>query len=296
MKIRTFAAIDIGSNAIRLLVNHIYPTQERVIYNKTSLVRVPIRLGYDAFVNGEITEGNADRMVDAMKAYALLMKIHHVEKYEAFATSAMRESKNSPAIIERIKEEAGIDISIMSGQQEAQIVFNTQLYDRVHPHKKYLYVDVGGGSTECTLFANRSIIASQSFPIGTVRLLHKKVKKSFLKNEVKPWLKENLKQSPVELIGSGGNINYTFKVLGNKIGKPLKYKRINSFKKELKDLTYEQRLEDYNMKPDRADVIVPALTIYTSIMKYCNADFIHVPKIGISDGMIQHMYGQENEK
>ncbi len=291
MNIRIFAAIDIGSNAIRLLINNIYQSEEKIVYNKSSLVRVPVRLGYDAFVEENISEENQKRLLEAMQAYKLLMNVHKVEKYQAFATSAMRESKNKEEVIQKIQETTGIEIEIISGKKEAEVVFNTQLYDQVHPHKKYLYVDVGGGSTEITLFSNRKIISSRSFKIGTVRLLHKKVKKSYLKKEVKPWVEKQLKGSHhIELIGSGGNINYIFKLEGNKIGKPLKYKQLRNRYKELKDLTYEQRLEDYNMKPDRADVIIPALKIYTSIMKYSNAKFIHVPKMGVSDGMIQYMF------
>ncbi len=297
MNIKVYAAIDIGSNAVRLLINNIYQTEEKIVYNKSSLVRVPVRLGYDAFVEENISEENQKRLLEAMQAYKLLMNVHRVEKYKAFATSAMRESKNNKEVIQQILETTGIEIEIISGKKEAEVVFNTQLYDHVHPHKKYLYVDVGGGSTEITLFSNRKIIASKSFPIGTVRLLNNKVKKKFLKKEVKPWIKDHVEGIPVELIGSGGNINYTFKLEGNKIGKPLKYKQLKRRYKELKDLTYEQRMEDYNMKPDRADVIIPALKIYTSIMKYSDAKFIHVPKIGVSDGMIQYMYmNDQNEK
>lgn len=291
MKITKLAAIDIGSNAVRLLVNSIYDDEGKVTFNKTSLVRVPIRLGRDAFVDGEISKENAVRLVDAMKAYRLLMDIHEVQDYAAFATSAMREVKNSKKLIKQIKEKANINLEIIDGKKEGQIIFETELKEYVKDDNNYLYVDVGGGSTEITILAKGKVLKTRSFEVGTVRWLNGKVNSSYLNKVVRPWVIENCKDlGEIELIGSGGNINHVFKYSGQKKGTPLTARYLNKEKKILSALAFEDRLSIYNMKTDRADVIVPALEIYTSVMRFAKAKKIHVPKIGLSDGMIQYMY------
>lgn len=294
MKITKLAAIDIGSNAVRLLVNSIYDDEGRVTFNKTSLVRVPIRLGRDAFVDGEISEENARRLVDAMKAYRYLMDIHQVEGYSAFATSAMREVKNGSKIVKKIKKKTDINLEIIDGKKEGKIIFETELRDYVKDSNNYLYVDVGGGSTEITVLAHGRVHNTKSFKVGTVRWLNGKVNASYLKEVVKPWVEENCKDlGEIELIGSGGNINHVFKQSDVKKGRPLSYTYLNKQKKLLSALDFEDRLSIYNMKQDRADVIVPALEIYVSVMRFSKAKKIHVPKIGLADGMIQYMYNHD---
>jgi len=295
MKIKTFAAIDIGSNGIRLMINHIYENEFQPIFNKTQMVRVPIRLGHDSFTNQHISEQNIVRMISGITSYKLLMEVYNVEKYRAFATSAMREAKNADEVVKRIYESCGVEIEIIDGEKEAAIIFQTELSSFVNSNKAFLYVDVGGGSTEVTLINNGKVIDSKSFPIGTVRFLEGKVPKDYLKNEVKPWIKKITKGFKIDLIGSGGNINYVFKQSEKKEGLPLMYNYISRFYKTIKNLSYEQRIESFNMKPDRADVIVPALDIYKSIMKWSKAKQIFIPKIGVVDGMIQWMYKTEKE-
>lgn len=290
MNIHTYAAIDIGSNAIRLLINTIYENPQSVTFNKTSLVRVPIRLGQDVFTVGKISKKTINRLADAMTAYKLLMKIYNVDRYRAFATSAMREAENSSEVIKKVKEKSGVKIEIISGKEEAKVIFSSELRNYLESDNYYLYVDVGGGSTEISLLNKGSVLYSQSFPIGTVRLLDGKVEESYMPKVIKPWVEKITQNKHIELIGSGGNINYIFKESGKKEGKFLSYHYIHQQYELLKNLTYEERIEKFNMKPDRADVVVPALLIYNSIMRYAHATRIHIPKIGVADGMINLMF------
>ncbi|PQL93558.1 exopolyphosphatase [Apibacter adventoris] len=290
MNIHTYAAIDIGSNAIRLLINTIYENPQSVTFNKTSLVRVPIRLGQDVFTVGKISKKTINRLADAMTAYKLLMKIYNVDRYRAFATSAMREAENSSEVIKKVKEKSGVKIEIISGKEEAKVIFSSELRNYLESDNYYLYVDVGGGSTEISLLNKGSVLYSQSFPIGTVRLLDGKVEESYIPKVIKPWVEKITQNKHIELIGSGGNINYIFKESGKKEGKFLSYHYIHQQYELLKNLTYEERIEKFNMKPDRADVVVPALLIYNSIMRYAHATRIHIPKIGVADGMINLMF------
>ena len=291
MKITKLAAIDVGSNAMRLLVNTIYDDGNQVTFNKTSLVRAPIRLGREAFTKNMVSAENEERMVKAMKAFRLLMDVHGIQDYSAFATSAMREVKDSKKILNKIKKQANIDLQVIDGQKEGNIIFETELKSYVHDENNYLYVDVGGGSTECTLLANGRVVITKSFKVGTVRWLEGKVGEHYLTQKVKPWIEENCKDYPkIELIGTGGNINHIFKQSQTKQGKPLTYNYLNKQRKIISALDFDDRLTIYNMKTDRADVIVPALEIYCSIMRFAKSKRIHVPKIGLADGMIQYMY------
>ncbi|MDR3271889.1 MAG: exopolyphosphatase [Flavobacteriaceae bacterium] len=290
MNILTYAAIDIGSNAVRLLIKTIYETSNGTVFNKTSLVRSPIRLGDDVFTQSKISEKTIQRLGDAMKAYHLLMNIYNVDKYRAFATSAMREAENSDEMIRKVKKKSGIKIEVISGEEEAKIIFSSELNEFLHSENCYLYVDVGGGSTEISLLNKGKVLASRSFPIGTVRILDNKIDESDLKKIVKPWVNEITKGKRVELVGSGGNINYIFKMSRKEDGKYLSGSYLQRQYEIMKNMTYEERAETYNMKPDRADVIVPALEIYTSVMKWAHASRIYVPKIGAADGMITLMY------
>ncbi|HYD92698.1 MAG TPA: exopolyphosphatase, partial [Flavobacterium sp.] len=259
-------------------------------FNKSSLVRVPVRLGQDAFTVGEISEENIERMIDAMKAYKLLMKVHRVEKYMACATSAMREAYNGKEVVELIEQEAGIRIEIIDGKKEAAIIASTDLHHILKDDKTYLYVDVGGGSTEFSLFANGKIVASRSFKNGTVRLLNNMVN-DVVWHEIERWVKEVVEPyESITLIGSGGNINKLFKMSGKLQEKPLSYFYVNSQYQFLNSLTYEQRIAELGLNPDRADVIIHAVRIYLNAMKWSGARDIYVPKIGLSDGIVKAMY------
>ncbi|RZK12700.1 MAG: exopolyphosphatase [Flavobacterium sp.] len=291
IKIRKYAAIDIGSNAMRLLIANIVEEEgKETQFSKSSLVRVPIRLGQDAFTVGEITEENIERMVDAMKAFKLLMKVHKVEKYMACATSAMREAYNGKEVVELIKKKADIKIDIIDGKKEAAIIASTDLHHLLKTEQTYLYVDVGGGSTEFSLFANGKMVISKSFKIGTVRLLNNMVG-DIVWQEIEKWIKINTEEyEQVTLIGSGGNINKLFKMSGKQQEKPLSYIYLNSQFTTLSALTYDQRISELGLNADRADVIVPAIKIYLNAMKWSGARNIYVPKIGLSDGIVKALY------
>lgn len=289
--IKKYAAIDIGSNAMRLLVCNIVEQEgKETQFNKSSLVRVPIRLGQDAFTVGEITEENIERMIDAMKAYKLLMKVHKVEKYMACATSAMREAYNGHEVADLIEQESGIKIEIIDGKKEAAIIASTDLHHLVKTDQTYLYVDVGGGSTEFSLFDNGKIVASKSFKNGTVRLLNNMVNE-IVWQEIEKWIKAVTEPyETITLIGSGGNINKLFKMSGKQQEKPLSYFYVNSQYQFLNSLSYEQRIAELGLNPDRADVIIYATRIYLNAMKWSGARNIYVPKIGLSDGIVKAMY------
>jgi len=291
LKIKNYAAIDIGSNAIRLLIANVIETKNNETqYKKVSLVRVPIRLGKDVFEDGIISDKNQKRMIDAMKAYKLLMKVHKTEKYMACATSAMRESDNGKEVVDLIKKETGIEINIINGETEAKIISSTNLSELIDGDKSYLYVDVGGGSTELTFFSKGKVTASKSYKMGTVRLLDKKKNKDTWKS-IEKWIKAHSKDlGAISLIGSGGNINTIFKRSGNKLGKPLSYIYLNAHYKFLKSMSYEERISELSLNPDRADVIIPATKIYLSAMKWSGARKIHVPKIGLADGIIKSLH------
>jgi exopolyphosphatase/guanosine-5'-triphosphate,3'-diphosphate pyrophosphatase len=291
IKIKKYAAIDIGSNAMRLLIVNIVEQEgKEPQFNKSSLVRVPIRLGQDAFTVGEISEENIDRMCDAMKAFNLLMKVHRVESYKAFATSAMREAYNGKEVVEIIKDKADIIIEIIDGKKEAAIIASTDLHHLIKTDKTYLFVDVGGGSTEFTLFSNGKLVNSKSFKAGTVRLLNEMVC-DVVWEEIEKWIKINTADfEEVTLIGSGGNINKLFKMSEKMQEKPLSYIYMNSQYAFLNTLTYEQRISELGLNPDRADVIIPATRIYLNAMKWSGARHIYVPKIGLSDGIVKAMY------
>ncbi|WP_114904688.1 Ppx/GppA phosphatase family protein [Kordia sp. SMS9] len=297
LRIRKFAAIDIGSNAIRLLVaNVIEEENKEPKFKKSSLVRVPIRLGQDVFTNGEISKTNIDRMTNAMKSYRLLMDVHGVEMYMACATSAMRDAKNGAAVVEKIKKKANINIEIIDGKREAEIIASTDLHDVIAKEKDYLYVDVGGGSTELTIFSNGKIKTSRSFKIGTVRLLNEMITDDNW-NAVEKWIKRNTKGlKRLSLIGSGGNINKLYKMSGTPIGEPLSYIYLNAQYQFLQSLTYEQRISELGLNPDRADVIIPATQIYLSACKWSGAQKIYVPKIGLADGIIKTLFFETSKK
>ncbi|MFD2914351.1 Ppx/GppA phosphatase family protein [Psychroserpens luteus] len=291
LTIKKYAAIDIGSNAVRLLISSIIEQKgQPVKFKKTSLVRVPIRLGADVFLTGEISEENMKRMLDTMTAFKLLMKSHKVITYKACATSAMREANNGVELSKLISKKAKIDIDIIGGEEEAAIIAATDLHSYIKEDKTYLYVDVGGGSTEFSVIHLGNTVASKSFKIGTVRLLNDIVKKDTWL-ELETWIKANTKGYDVlDLIGSGGNINKIFKISGKAIGKPLTYFYLTSYYNKLQTYSYEERITELELNQDRADVIIPATRIYLSAMKWSGAKDIYVPKIGLSDGIIKSIY------
>ena len=296
MEIKKYAAIDIGSNAIRLLIaNIIISKNKEPQFKKSSLVRVPIRLGADAFVKGIISDENKQRMIDAIEAFKLLMKVHNIEKFKACATSAMREANNGEEVANEIHKKTGVEITIIDGKEEAAIISSTDLSELLNTDESYLYVDVGGGSTEFTLFSKGEIVGSKSFTMGTVRLLNNtKAENKAIFNDVENWIKSSTAAvGKISLIGSGGNINKLFKMSGRMIGKPLSYIFMNAQYKFLKNMSYDERILELSLNPDRADVIIPATKIYLYAMKWSGATKLYVPKIGLSDGIIKTLY-QEN--
>jgi len=289
--LKKYAAIDIGSNAVRLLIaNIIEETGKPVRFKKSSLVRVPIRLGEDVFMNKAISDENIMRMQDAMQAFKLLMQTHRVERYKACATSAMREANNGKEVADLIKKVSDIDIDIIEGEEEAAIIAATDLSAYIQPNKTYLYVDVGGGSTEFSIIHNEETVASKSARIGTIRILKDIVKHEHWL-ELEQWIKANTSEyDKIEVIGSGGNINKIFKISGKAIGKPLTYFYLSAYYHTLKSYTYEERITELDLNQDRADVIIPAMQIYLSAMKWSRAKHIYVPKIGLADGIVKSLY------
>ena len=295
MKVKKLAAIDIGSNAIRILISNVVQVEgEHPVFMKSEMIRVPIRLGEDSFTVGEISPKNIKRVVKAMKAFKLIMKINGVKNYMACATSALRESNNADKLIAKVKKKVGIKIELIDGKKEAEIIsYTTILADQEH-NSNYLYVDVGGGSTEFSVLKKGKRIVSKSFKAGTVRMINNMVNDKVWQ-EIEKWIKMNTKGiEEIQLLGSGGNINKVFKLSNIKDGNPLTYFNLKSFYQDLKKLSYEERILRYNLNLDRADVILPALEIYLKALKWSGATKVFVPKIGLSDGMIKMMYKKHN--
>lgn len=295
MKVKKLAAIDIGSNAIRILIaNVVQEVGDHPVYMKSEMIRVPIRLGQDSFTVGEISKKNMKRVVKAMKAFKLIMKVNGVKHYMACATSALRESNNADELVARVKKKSKIKIEVIDGRKEAEIISNTTILDSFGQNRNYLYVDVGGGSTEVSVLQDGRRIVSKSFKIGTVRMINNMVNEKVW-FEIEKWIQTHTAGiEKIALLGSGGNINKIFKLSNTKEGKPLTYIKINTFYQDLKMLTYEQRILKYNLNLDRADVILPALEIYLKALKWSGATKVFVPKIGLADGMIKMMYKKFN--
>jgi exopolyphosphatase / guanosine-5'-triphosphate,3'-diphosphate pyrophosphatase len=295
-----FAAIDIGSNAIRLLFSRVFVVDGKPHFTKEELIRMPIRLGEDVFLHGKISDAKADRLVTALKGYSELIKAYGVEDYKAVATSAMRDASNGLQIINRAKAEANMNVEIIDGKNEAAMVFSNHIEELINPRHAYLYIDVGGGSTELTLYFDSKVIASRSFNIGTVRMLLNKVDKEEW-DEMKAWLKRNsVGIHPLFGIGSGGNINKIFKLSGKKETKHLSYERLKGIYEMLCSYTYQERIERLDLKPDRADVIIPAAKIFLTVMKNADIERVFVPQVGLSDGLVHQLYdrhvSQKTEK
>ena len=285
-----FAAIDIGSNAVRLLLCNVHETENEAFFKKAELVRMPIRLGEDAFRYKKISDEKIEQLAKSMKAYKLLIDVFGAVDYHACATSAMREATNSSEIIQYIKEYSGIEIELIDGKTEAQIIYSNHIAEHLEVDKAYLYIDVGGGSTELTVFADNHIVTSQSFNIGTIRMLHDQVTKEVW-NGFKDWIRENTKDyTDLTAIGSGGNVNKLFKMADRKENKPISQLRLREIYEFLKQYSVEERITQLGLNPDRADVIMPAAKIFLSIMKIATIDKMIVPQIGLSDGIIHLLY------
>lgn len=284
-----FAAVDIGSNAMRLLFCRAYDVNGKPHFSKEELIRLPIRLGEDVFLNGKISERKAEKLITAMRGFRELIKVYEVDGFRAVATSAMRDAINSAEVIERIKKEADLEVEIIDGKLEAQLVFSNHIEELLNPKHAYLYIDVGGGSTELTLYHNHKVMAAKSFNIGTVRMLLDKVDKDEW-DKMKDWIKKTtLGVYPLHAIGSGGNINKIFK-MSKKDNKNLSYSKLKGIHEMLNSYTYQERIDVLGLKPDRADVIVHASKIFITIMKTADIDDIYVPQIGLSDGIVHDLY------
>ena len=284
------AAIDIGSNAVRLLICEVIKNGKEVTFNKLNLLRIPVRLGFDVFEKGSIGGQKKKMLINTIKAFNNLMKVYEVDHYMACATSAMRDAENAKEIIKEIKSETTIEIEVITGELEAEIIYENHIAEFLDNNKSYLYVDVGGGSTELTLYHKGKIIVQKSFNIGTVRLLTNKVKDSTW-DEMKETLKDlSKKYDNIIGIGSGGNINKVYAITGAKPGKSMSYEDIKDIYKEMEPLSIDERMKKYTLKQDRAEVIVPALSIYNAICKWSDITEMHVPKIGLADGLIRHLW------
>ena len=286
------AAIDIGSNAARLLISEVVKHDKEIELNKLNLIRIPLRLGFDVFEKGYIGFRKKKMLINTIDAFSVLMKVYEVDHYIACATSAMRDASNSKDIIKEIKLETGIKVEVISGDLEAEIIYENHIAELLDATKSYLYIDVGGGSTEVTLFHKSAVAFQKSFNIGTVRLLTNKVEDAIWE-DLKQTLKEIGRTYPkLVAIGSGGNINKIYSMINSKNIKSIPIEVIREFLRVLEPMSVEERMHTYLLKRDRADVIVPALRIYANTMKWANIDEIHVPKIGLADGLINHLYEQ----
>lgn len=295
MKIESYAAIDIGSNAIRVLISNVVITAGNPPkYMKSSLVRVPIRLGQDSFTVGEISPRNIKRMVKAMKAFKLIMKVNNVKKYMACATSALREANNASEVIKEVKKKTGIEIQVIDGKREAEIIATTNIFESINKNRTFLFIDVGGGSTEFSVLIKGKRIVSKSFKIGTVRMINNMVSESVWE-EIKQWIENNTKNySKLALLGSGGNINKLFKIAKVKEGRPLSMIKLNQLYNELNQLDYNERIVQWELNPDRSDVIIPATKIYLKALHWSGASEIFVPKIGLTDGIIKVLFNEND--
>jgi len=285
------SAIDIGSNAARLLITDVISGPQGVPdFIKVVLVRVPLRLGFDVFDKGEISPAKAEKIIKTVKAYKLLLDVYEVKHLKACATSAMRDASNAEEIIKKVKAETGILIEVISGDQEASFIYENHIAENMTADESYLYIDVGGGSTELTFFSDGKLVFKESFNIGTIRLLKNQVNEANW-DEMKEFITKKTKgYHHVTAIGSGGNINKIFSISKRKEGKPLQLDLLRDYYKEFSSMSLAQRISLYKLREDRADVIVPALLIYINIMRWVDAQEIFVPKIGLADGLIHTLY------
>ncbi|MAW09332.1 MAG: exopolyphosphatase [Flavobacteriaceae bacterium] len=294
MKIEKFAAIDIGSNAIRLLITNIiikkgFPTK----FIKSSIVRVPVRLGQESFTIGEISSKNVSKIVQTIKAFKHIIKVNDVKSSLAFATSALREANNSKEIIKEVKKKTKLEIEVIDGRKEAKIISLNNFFEFLNKNRIFIYVDVGGGSTEFSIIENGKRKNSKSFKIGTIRMINK-ITSEDVWNQIRIWIKTNIRQhSKIALIGSGGNINKIFKIAGVLDSRPLTLIKLNSIYKSMRKMSYEERIINFDLNPDRSDVIIPAAEIFLKALEWSGSSEIYVPKVGLADGMVRFLYKKD---
>ncbi|TWJ00949.1 exopolyphosphatase/guanosine-5'-triphosphate,3'-diphosphate pyrophosphatase [Mucilaginibacter frigoritolerans] len=282
-----YAAIDIGSNAVRLLIADIIENKGSVSFKKNTLIRVPLRLGDDAFLDHHISERKTAELLKTMQAFSNLMEVYKVTDYLAFATSAMREAKNGNEVVKRIKESADLNIEIIEGQKEAGIIYASHIEQNIDKSKNYLYIDVGGGSTELSMFSAGELWASKSFNIGTIRMLDNQDTEETW-NEMKDFIRDNTRQFKlISGIGTGGNINKLYKLSEEKDKAPLSFGKLKSLYNYLSSFSLKDRINVLGLNQDRADVIIPACEVYMTVMKCANIKNIYVPTAGLVDGIIQ---------
>jgi len=292
MVTKKYAAIDIGSNAVRLMIMLVHQTNESTFFKKVSLTRVPIRLGEDVFLKNKISRRNISRMIHAMKAFHHLIKLHEVINYSACATSAMRDSTNGTELVETIFEQTGLKINVISGKEEAEIIYQMHIEEKIDASKNYVYIDIGGGSTEITIFEKGVPTNSKSFNIGTIRLLHSLVENKEW-DDMKSWFKTHVAHLNSALaIGSGGNVNRLHKMAGKTYWATLDLDYLKKQQKYLGGFSYEDRVTELNMNMDRADVIMPALKILIQSMKWSKCEELIVPKMGLADGLVRRMHAE----
>jgi exopolyphosphatase/guanosine-5'-triphosphate,3'-diphosphate pyrophosphatase len=292
--LKKIAAIDIGSNAVRMLICYIIPSGKKYIFQKNSYLRLPIRLGEDSFKDGIISKSKIHKLSDAILSFKYIMNVHDVEYYQIYATSALRESKNSKEVILEIKKTTGLKINLISGLKEAKIISKGNSLEKLQFNRSFLYVDVGGGSTEYSILRRGEEKKSKSFKIGTVRLLNNLVDdKLFI--DIKYWLDTYLDdQDKIKLFATGGNINKIQSMTGSKIGKPISYLSLKDLYNNLTKYNYQERMVKFNLNPDRADVIIPALKIFITTMEFVGSNKLFVPKVGLVDGMINEIFHENN--
>ena len=291
---KKIAAIDIGSNAVRMLICYIIPSGKKYIFQKNSYLRLPIRLGEDSFKDGIISKSKIHKLSDAILSFKYIMNVHDVEYYQIYATSALRESKNSKEVILEIKKTTGLKINLISGLKEAKIISKGNSLEKLQFNISFLYVDVGGGSTEYSILRRGEEKKSKSFKIGTIRLLNNLVDdKLFI--DIKYWLDTYLDdQDKIKLFATGGNINKIQSMTGSKIGKPISYLSLKDLYNNLTKYNYQERMVKFDLNPDRADVIIPALKIFITTMESVGSNKLFVPKVGLVDGMINEIFHENN--
>lgn len=289
-----FASIDIGSNAVRLLFCNVIEDKGKTLFKKAELIRIPLRLGEDAFIRKRITRQKEERLVTTMKAFKHLISVHDVVDYRACATAALRAAQNNEAIVKRIRKEAGLNVEVIDGKTEARIIYENHAEEFLDKNTSYLYIDIGGGSTELTLIYKGKLTASRSFNIGTILLMYDKVEKQYWL-DFKKWIKETAQgRGEIIAIGSGGNINKLYK-MSNRKGRPLPYKQLKTLAGTIESYSPKDRVKILGLNPDRADVIVPASKILLAVMKNARIEKMLVPEIGLSDGIVHGLY-QKNKK
>jgi len=292
--LKKIAAIDIGSNAVRMLICYVIPFGKENIYQKNSYLRLPLRLGEDSFTDGIISEDKIKTLSEALISFKYIMRVHKVQEYQIYATSALRESRNSSSVILKVKKATGLNINLITGLKEAKIIAKGNLLSKLDYNKTYLYVDVGGGSTEYSILKKGEKKKSKSFKSGTVRLLNNSDVSS-TKKKINKWLTTNIDlKDKIKLYATGGNINKIQSMSGTKNGKPISYISIKDLLNKMIDCDYKERMIKFNLTPDRADVIIPALEIFILTMESVNANKMFIPKTGLVDGMIKEIFNEKN--